>query len=233
MKAVILAGGLGTRLKPFTEVIPKPLLPIGEKSIIEVQIEHLKKHGFNEIIIATNYKSKYVESYLGDGSNYEVKIKFSIEEKRLGTVGPLSLLKDELTEPFILMNGDILSKANYTDIYEFSVNHCDSPLTVVTKEIITPFRFGSVETEGDFLLNVEEKPDLKIEIVAGIYVIKPEIFNFIPHNERYDMNLLLESLLANNKPVTRYLLNDYWLDIGKYDDYSKARDDFNEFLQDE
>lgn len=233
MKAVILAGGLGTRLKPFTEVIPKPLLPIGEKSIIEVQIEHLKKHGFNEIIIATNYKSKYVETYLGDGSNYDVNIKFSIEEKRLGTVGPLSLLKDELDEPFILMNGDILSKANYTDIYNFNLKYNDSPLTVVTKEIITPFRFGSVETKGDFLLNVEEKPDLKIEIVAGIYVIKPEIFDAIPYNERYDMNQLLEYLIAEKKPVTRYLLDDYWLDIGKYDDYNKARDDFNEFLNEE
>lgn len=233
MKAVILAGGLGTRLKPFTEVIPKPLLPIGEKSIIEVQIEHLKKHGFNEIIIATNYKSKYVETYLGDGSNYDVNIKFSIEEKRLGTVGPLSLLKNELDEPFILMNGDILSKANYTDIYNFNLKYDDSPLTVVTKEIITPFRFGSVETQGDFLLNVEEKPDLKIEIVAGIYVIKPEIFDVIPYNERYDMNHLLEKLLLEKKPVTRYLLDDYWLDIGKYDDYNKARDDFNEFLNED
>jgi NDP-sugar pyrophosphorylase family protein len=231
MKAVILAGGLGTRLKPFTEVIPKPLLPIGEKAIIEIQIEHLKRDGFDEIYIATNYKSKYVESYVGDGSNFGVKINFSLEKKRLGTTGPLSLLKDKLTEPFLVMNGDILTKANFKEIYNFHIEHKDSKLTVVTKEIVTPFRFGSVETKGDYLLNVEEKPDLKIEIVAGIYIMKPEIFEYIPYNEKYDMNQLIQDMIKNDDKITRYFLNDYWLDIGKYDDYNQARNDFDKFLE--
>lgn len=232
MKAVILAGGLGTRLKPFTEVIPKPLLPIGEgeKAIIEVQIEKLKKFGFDSIFIATNYKSKYVESYLGDGSNYGINLEFSIEEKKLGTVGPLSLLKDKLKEPFLLMNGDILTKCNLNDIYNFALKYKESKLTVATKFVYTPFRFGSVESKDDFLLNVEEKPDLKMEIVAGIYILKPEIFDFIPYNERFDMNELIENLLEKNEPITRYLIDDYWIDIGKYDDYSKAKDDLKEFI---
>ena len=110
MKAVILAGGLGTRLLPFTEVIPKPLLPLGEKSLMQVQIQALKEHGFNTIFVATNYMSDYVEAFLGDGSKYGVKLRFSKEEKPLGTCGPLTLLKNELTEPFILVNGDILTK---------------------------------------------------------------------------------------------------------------------------
>jgi NDP-mannose synthase len=110
MKAVILAGGLGTRLKPFTEVIPKPLLPIGEKAVLEIQIEHLKQHGFNEIFLATNYKSNYIENFFGDGSRYGVKLIISREDKQLGTVGPLTLLKSELTEPFLLMNGDIFKQ---------------------------------------------------------------------------------------------------------------------------
>src|SRR3970040_505646 len=109
MKAVILAGGLGTRLKPFTEAIPKPLLPIGEKSVLEIQIQHLAKYGFDEIYIATNYKANYVESFIGDGQRMGVRITFSKEEKPLGTCGPIRLLKDELTEPFLLMNGDILT----------------------------------------------------------------------------------------------------------------------------
>lgn len=231
MKAVILAGGLGSRLKPFTEVIPKPLLPVGEKAIIEVQIEHLKKHGFDEIFIATNYKSKYVETYLGDGSNYGVKINFSIEEKRLGTAGPLSLLKDKLTEPFLMINGDILTKANFSEIYSNNINHPESPLTVVTKEILTPFRFGSVKTDGDYLIEVKEKPDLKINIVSGIYVFKPEIFEYIPENERYDMNELITSLLEKNIKITKYQLEEYWLDIGKYDDYNSAKEDFKKFTE--
>ena len=122
MKAVILAGGLGTRLKPFTEVIPKPLLPIGEKAVLEIQIEHLKKHGFDEIYLATNYKSDYIENFFGDGSRYGVKLIISREEIPLGTVGPLTLLKSELTEPFVVMNGDILSNINFTDFYNFAIN---------------------------------------------------------------------------------------------------------------
>jgi NDP-sugar pyrophosphorylase family protein len=232
MKAVILAGGLGTRLRPFTEVIPKPLLPIGEgeKAVIEVQIENLKKHGFYEIFIATNYKSKYIESFLGDGQDYGVKIYFSIEEQRLGTVGPLSLLKEQLNVPFLLINGDILTKANFSDIYRFALKFEDSPLTVVTKETLTPFRFGSVETDGDYLINVEEKPDLKIEILAGIYIMKPSVFMHIPENEPFDINELILLLLKKKQKITRYLLNEYWLDIGRYDDYSKAQEDFKRFL---
>jgi len=229
MRAVILAGGLGTRLKPFTEVIPKPLLPIGqgEKVIIEVQIENLKKAGFNEIFIATNYKSRYIESFLGDGTNYGVNIYFSVEEKKLGTVGPLTLLKDKLNDPFLVINGDILTKADFKEIYDFSLKHRDSLLTVVTKDIITPFHFGSVETNGDFLIHAEEKPDLRIEILAGIYIMKPEIFSYIPVNKKFEMNELIDLLLNKKQKITRFLLNDYWIDIGKYDDYNKAKMDFD------
>jgi len=105
MKAVILAGGLGTRLRPFTEIIPKPLLPIGEKSVLEIQIEHLKKNGFDEIFLATNYKSEYIENFFGDGSRYGVKLRVSKEDKPLGTVGPLTLLREQLAEPFLVING--------------------------------------------------------------------------------------------------------------------------------
>ena len=113
MKAVILAGGLGTRLRPFTEIIPKPLLPIGERSVLEIQIEKLKYFGFNEIYLATNYKSQYIEGFFGDGSRYGVKLEISKEDKPLGTAGPLLLLKDKLNEPFIVMNGDIISLVNF------------------------------------------------------------------------------------------------------------------------
>jgi len=228
MKAVILAGGLGTRLRPFTEVIPKPLLPIGngEKAIIEVQIEHLKKNGFDTIYIATNYKSKYIESYLGDGSAYGVKIKFSIEDKPLGTVGPLTLLQQELTEPFLLMNGDILTQANFNEIYAYAMRFPDSKLTVVTKLITTPFRFGNVETDGSYITHVEEKPDLKMEILSGIYIIKPAIFSYLKPETKFDMNELIMAMLKRNDKITRFLLDAYWIDIGKYDDYNQAKEDY-------
>ena len=227
MKAVILAGGLGTRLKPFTEVIPKPLLPIGEKTLLELQIEQLKKHGFNEIYLALNYKADYIESYLKDGSKYNVKLYYSVENKTLGTCGPITLLKDKLTEPFLLMNGDILTKANFKDIYKFAIKFEGSPLTVITKIITTPFRFGSIETNENCITKVTEKPDLSFEILAGIYILKPEIFNYLSYNEYFGIDDLIKKLLELNIPITRYLLKDYWIDIGAVEDYEKARKIYN------
>ncbi len=113
MKAVILSGGLGTRLKPFTEVIPKPLLPVGEKAVLEIQIENLSKHGFSEIFLATNYKSSYIEKFFGDGSQYGVKLIISKEKEPLGTAGPVRLVEQYLDEPFLVMNGDILTKLDF------------------------------------------------------------------------------------------------------------------------
>lgn len=223
MKAVILAGGLGTRLMPFTQIIPKPLLPIGEKSVLEIQIEHLKKHGFDEIFLATNYKSDYIENFFGDGSRFGVKLKISKEEKPLGTAGPVTLLKNELTEPFLVMNGDILTLLNYTDFYNFSVNN-SANLTITIKEFITPFQFGNIEYEDDYVTTIKEKPDIKMNILAGIYIFKPEIFKQIPDDTYFGMDHLIEKMLTQKLPVAKYQINEYWLDIGKVDDYEKAQE---------
>ncbi|HSW54534.1 MAG TPA: sugar phosphate nucleotidyltransferase [Ignavibacteriaceae bacterium] len=227
MKAVILAGGLGTRLKPFTEVIPKPLLPIGEKAVLEIQIEHLKQHGFNEIFLATNYKSNYIENFFGDGSRYGVKLIISREDKQLGTVGPLTLLKSELTEPFLLMNGDILSNINLTNFYNFAVNK-ESTLSVCIKKIIMPYAFGNIFFKDDIVTGIEEKPDIITFALAGIYVMKPGILNFIPDNEYYGMDSLIKKMLSEQEPISKYELKEYWLDIGRIDDYESAQKDFNE-----
>jgi len=223
MKAVILAGGLGTRLKPFTEVIPKPLLPIGEKSVLEIQIEHLKKSGFNEIYLATNYKSDYIENFFGDGSRYGVKLKISKEEKPLGTVGPLTLLKNEFHDPFLVMNGDILTLMNFNDLYQFAISQ-SSMLTVSIKEFVTPFQFGNIYFSGDYVTKIEEKPNFKTNILAGIYVFKPDIFSIIPDDEYFGMDTLINNMLNKKIPITKYMINDYWLDIGQVDDYEKAQE---------
>ena len=222
MKAVILAGGLGTRLKPFTEAIPKPLLPIGEKSVLEIQIQNLAKYGFNEIYIATNYKADYVESFIGDGKRHGVKIKFSKEIKPLGTCGPLSLLKNELNEAFILMNGDILSTIDFRKLYKYGET-CDSDLTIVTKEVRTPFNFGCIKSNNGLITSIEEKPDLLIEILAGIYFMRPGIFKYIPENEYFGMDNLIKKKLSLNIPIPKYLMTEFWLDIGQIDDYTEAQ----------
>jgi NDP-sugar pyrophosphorylase family protein len=222
MKAVILAGGLGTRLKPFTQVIPKPLLPLGEKSVLEIQIERLAQHDFREIFVATNYKARYVESFIGGGEKLGVSIKFSKEEKPLGTCGPLTLLKGELTEPFVLLNGDILTTIDFSKFYAFADSR-DTELTVATKKLRTPFNFGSVESENDLITRVEEKPDLEMEIVAGIYYMKPSIFQYIPDDEYFGIDNLINNMLSVPAPISRYLIHEFWLDIGQLDDYSDAQ----------
>lgn len=227
MQAVILAGGLGTRLKPFTEVIPKPLLPIGESSVLELQILSLKKHGITEIFVATNYMSQYVEAFLGDGSKYGISIQFSKENMPLGTCGPVTLLKDRIKEPFLLMNGDILTMLDFGRVFDFALG-VDADLTVITKEIVTPFNFGKVLSEGDFIVDVEEKPDFKLEILAGIYVLKPAIFDLIPENTYYGIDILIKDMLSKNMHVAKYLMKEYWLDIGRIDDYQVAQDAYKE-----
>ncbi len=231
MKAVILAGGLGSRLKPFTEVIPKPLLPIGEKSVLEIQIERLKKHGFDEVFLATNYKSNYIEGFFGDGSRYGVKLSFSQEQKPLGTAGPLLLLKDRLTEPFIVMNGDILSLIDFSKLYEFALVQ-NSPLTISIKKEITPFAFGNIYFDGDRVTGIQEKPNIVMYILAGIYVMKPEIFNFFPEDEYFGMDNLILKMISENSVVTKYELKEYWLDIGRLNDYEKAQEIYSEHFQD-
>mgnify|MGYP003957991379 FL=1 len=228
MKAVILSGGLGSRLKPFTDLIPKPLLPIGEKAVLEIQIEQLKTHGFDEIYLATNHKSEYIERFIGDGEKYGVKIFISKEEHPLGTAGPLSLLKEQLyDEPFLVMNGDVLTKCNYSKLYQFALN-INANLIISVKEFITPFKFGNISSNGDYVTGIIEKPDLKTNILAGIYIMKKGIFDFIKDNQHYDMDNLINDMLAKNLNVAKYDLHEYWLDIGGVDEYKQAQTIYNE-----
>jgi NDP-sugar pyrophosphorylase family protein len=230
MKAVILAGGLGTRLKPLTEAIPKPLLPIGEKSVLEVQIQHLAKYGFDEIYIATYYKADYVESFIGNGNKLGVKIFFSKEEKPLGTCGPLALIKNKLDEPFLVMNGDILTTVDFKKLYDFSLE-VKSDLTVVTKAIVMPFAFGNVFSKGDYITGIEEKPDIKNEIIAGIYIMKPSIFKYIPVNKYFGIDDLIKTMLSKNIPISKYLIKEFWLDIGRMEDYQKVQDAYKNHFE--
>ena len=230
MKAVILAGGLGTRLKPFTQVIPKPMLPLGEKSILEVQLSFLKKHGFDEIYLATNYRSEYIQAFFGDGSKYDVKLTISKEDKPLGTCGPLTLLSDSLDEPFLMMNGDILTTLSFSELYMNSLKN-DALLTVVTKEIILPFQFGNVFHDGDYITGVEEKPDFRHEIIAGIHILKPQILQYIPKDTYFGIDTLIKLMLDKKLPIFRYLTKDYWIDIGRLGDYSEAQEVYEKHIQ--
>ena len=219
--AVILAGGLGKRLYPLTKALPKPLLPVGSKSILESLILLLKKNNIKKIYLATNYLHDKIVDKIGNGKKFGIKIIFSREEKRLGTCGPLSLLKNKLTEPFFVINGDILTNANLIKISTYVKKK--SLLTVVTKEINLPFRFGKITSKNGYISKLEEKPTYKQEILAGIYLFKPEIFKFIPENKYFGMDDLIKKLMKKKIKISKYLLKSYWIDIGQLDDYEIAK----------
>jgi NDP-sugar pyrophosphorylase family protein len=224
--AVILAGGLGMRLRPLTNIIPKPLLPIGESTILEIQLLALKKHGIQKVIIAANYMSEYLNAVVGSGEKYGVRVIVSQETERLGTCGPLTLAAEHLSEPFFLMNGDILTDIDFTTLGTFALAK-QAWLTVVTKEITIPFRFGRVLADGDFITEIEEKPNYMQEILAGIYVMRPEILSLIPSASYFGIDHLIKSMLANRQPVCKYLMHDYWIDIGQLSDYELAKQDYD------
>jgi NDP-sugar pyrophosphorylase family protein len=228
-KVVILAGGLGTRLKPFTDIIPKPLLPVGEKSVLEIQIERFKEFGFTDITLATNYRAEYIANFFGDGSRYGVNLRVSKETTPLGTVGPIKLLEADLQDPFIVMNGDILSQINFEKFYSFAQAK-GAMLTVAIKKILMPYAFGNIFFKEDFVTEIQEKPEFLTYALAGMYVMTPEALALIPKNEYYGMDSLMKQMLAKNIPIAKYEVEEYWLDIGRVDDYQKAQDLFDKQL---
>ncbi len=225
-----MAGGLGMRLRPLTQILPKPLLPLGEESIIETMIKKLKSQGLTDFILATNYKSNIFENYLGDGSKLGVSITYSREEEALGTAGPLSLIKKHLTEPFIVINGDILTNLDFNKLVEHHKKN-NAMLTLTTKNIMTPLHYGVVETDKSIVKSLKEKPKLFSKILTGIYCIDPKIFDFLPFNKNFLMTDLINILIKNNQVVIDFSLdNYYWLDIGQMDHYEKAKKDFENGL---
>ncbi|GAP41303.1 sugar phosphate nucleotidyltransferase [Flexilinea flocculi] len=229
-KAVILSGGLGKRLQPFTNVIPKPLLPLGEKAILEVQIERLVKFGFQEIILATNYKSDYFYKFFGNGSQYGIKLTISQEEKPLGTAGPIKLLQKNFEDPFLVMNGDILTQVNLEELYKFAYEK-NSLMTVGIKKITLPYDFGNIFFTGDYVTGIEEKKEITTYALAGIYVMKPEVLSLIPDNKYFGMDMLIQTMLEKNQPIVKFEITDYWIDIGNIENYQKAQFDYRNNFQ--
>lgn len=228
MKAVIMAGGLGKRLEPFTTVIPKPLLPIGEKSILELMIQRLKQCGCDEVFIATNYKSDLFEKYFKYLIDPGIKITISKETEPLGTAGPLKLLKSSLKEPFLVMNGDILTTLDFNKLKNVHIMN-NAKLTIATKEMEMPLYYGVIESsDGIRVDNVKEKPSVKSEINAGIYFVNPEVINEIPDG-LYHMTDLIKALLSKKMVVVKYKIDEYWLDIGQLSTYQKAQEDVKKY----
>ena len=225
MKAVILAGGKGTRLAPYTTILPKPLMPIGDVPIIEVVVRQLYKYGFREITLAVGYLAEILKAYLNDGQRYGIKLEYSEEKTPLGTAGPLKQISD-LNDTFLVMNGDVLTTLDYSKLIDFHKKNKGVATIAIHKRYVA-VDFGVIGTDNkNKVTNYEEKPTLEYLVSMGIYIFEPRVLNYINLGEKLDFPDLVQRLLRNNEKIQGYLSDDYWLDIGRHDDYEKAIRDF-------
>jgi NDP-sugar pyrophosphorylase family protein len=223
-KAVILAGGKGTRLAPYTLVFPKPLMPLGETPILEIVIRQLVRRGFEEVTLAVGHLAQLIESYFGDGARFDVKIRYSREDRPLGTAGPLAAVGD-LDEPFLVMNGDILTTLDYGS---FLADHVESgaAASVATFRRAYTVDFGVVETDGDRIVGYIEKPETTCDVSMGINALSPHVLERIRPGERLDMPDLLLQLIGAGEEVRSVPFEGRWLDIGRHDDFAAAQEQF-------
>ena len=220
MKAIVLAGGKGTRLAPYTTVLPKPLMPIGDMPILDVVLRQLAAAGFDRITLAVGYLAELLMAYCGDGSRYGVELTYSREEAPLGTAGPIALVPD-IDETFLVMNGDLLTTLDYRSMLAHHASR-GQIATVATIEREVVIDLGVIEAEDDRVTAYREKPRFSYAVSAGIYLFEPEILEHIPRGERFDLPDLILRLLDRGLTVGRFASTGQWLDIGRHDDYEEA-----------
>jgi NDP-sugar pyrophosphorylase family protein len=224
--AVILAGGKGSRLRPYTVVLPKPLMPIGEYPILEVIIRQLVLQGFTQITLAVNHQAEIIVAFFGDGSKWGISINYSLEDQPLGTMGPLKLIKD-LPDNFLVMNGDILTDMVYKDFYETHVKN-DALFSISSHVREEKIDYGVLQTENHILTGFKEKPTKSFEVSMGIYMLNKKVLDYIPDNTPFGFDHLMLSLLDQKKNVFVNTYTGLWLDIGRPDDYIEAIECFDQ-----
>ncbi len=222
---LIMAGGFGTRLKPLTDACPKPMLKVGDKPILETLLNQFIKAGFKNIYISTHYMPELITSYFGDGSAWGVNITYIHEIKPLGTDGALGLLPSNLPSlPLIIMNGDVLTTIDFNSLLDFHVKN-GSDATMCVREYSYQIPYGVVTGDGNNIVSMTEKPVYHFFVNAGIYVVAPHIVQSVPKGECIDMPTLLEKHMYKNKKISMFPLHEYWLDIGRMEDFNRAQSD--------
>jgi len=220
-KVVLMAGGLGERLLPLTKDLPKPMLKVGDKPILETVIEGFSKHGFTNIIISLNYLGEKIMNYFGNGDQFGVSIEYIEEKKKLGTAGALSLLKSEMNEPFFVMNGDVLTKLNFKNLLDFHLRN-NAFATMGVREYDMEVPYGVVKTNENDIVSIKEKPVQKFYVNAGIYMLEPEAIKDIPKDVYTDMTDLFELIVRQKKKTVSFPVREFWMDIGRAEDLKKA-----------
>ncbi|MBW7452504.1 nucleotidyltransferase family protein [Paenibacillus sepulcri] len=224
---VLMAGGLGMRLRPLTENCPKPLLKIGAKPILEIIIENFLEYGFYQFLISVNYKADMIKEYFGDGSKWGAEITYIDELDRMGTAGSLSLIKEKQTKPILVMNGDLLTKINFQQLIDYHME-INATATMCVREFEYQIPYGVVNIDDHRLTQIEEKPTQRFFINGGIYILNPEVIEYIPQDRFLDMPDLFQALIDQKKLTSVFPIREYWLDIGRVDDFNRANGEFSE-----
>lgn len=234
MKAIILAGGRGTRLAPYTYVIPKPMMPVGDKAILEILLQQIKRAGIDQVVLTVGHLAGLMQAFFQDGGRYDLDITYSFEPKPLGTAGPLALIPN-LDEPFLVCNGDVLTLLNISDLVSFHRQQ-EGICTIAMHERQFKVDLGIIIQDHDdySVTDYVEKPTLDYKVSMGIYVFEPRVLDFIPKDEYLDFPGLVHKLISANERVVGYPYSGYWMDLGNPDDYAQANRDFenmrNQFL---
>ena len=227
MKAVVLAGGKGTRLAPYTSILPKPLMPIGDMPILEIILQQMKKAGITEVILTVGHLAELLRAFFNDGERFGLKIEYSVEEIPLGTAGPLSLVAPSLGETFIVANGDVLTTLDLRDLVS-AHRQSGAIATIASHARLVKINLGVLQVDGsNELTGYIEKPTFDYIVSMGIYVFEPEVLGYIPHNNYLDFPELVLNMIGNGERVMSYRFDGYWQDLGRPDDYEQAVQEFN------
>lgn len=226
---VIMAGGLGSRLKDLTKEIPKPMLKIGDKPILQHVINNFAQYGFNKILVSVNYKAEIIENYFQDGYAYGVKINYIRENKRMGTAGGIRLAKDYIDKDFFVINADIFTNLNMENMMEFHEKN-SFDITVGIRKFSYQIPYGVLKLEGNYVKGLVEKPITDYYINGGIYCLNPKVIEFIPMDQYFEITELIQMCINNGLRVGSYEIEGYWMDIGKEEDYNKVNSDIYDLL---
>jgi NDP-sugar pyrophosphorylase family protein len=228
-RAVILAGGQGVRLRPFTYSLPKPLMPIGKLPILEIIIKQLSRNNFNHITIAVNHHAEIIQAFFGNGSKWNLKIDYSQESKPLSTMAPLKLIKD-LPENFLVMNGDILTDLNFSELYEYHINNKNIfTISSYTRNHVNDYGV-LLKDESCKLIDFKEKPVTRFEVSMGVYIANHKVLSVIPNDTFYGFDNLMLDLIMRKTPASVLEFHGIWFDIGRPDDYERANELFENEL---
>ncbi|KUJ71715.1 alcohol dehydrogenase [Thiomicrospira sp. WB1] len=230
---VLMLGGLGMRLRPLTETVPKPMLPVGNQPILETIVKHIAEQGFTEFYFCINYLGEKIRAYFGDGSDWGVHITYVEEPKPLGTAGALSLLPEaaiQSNQPMIVMNGDLLTKIDFRSLLDFHQSHGNG-ITTCVREYSHQVPYGVIELEDSTISQLVEKPTYRYFVNAGIYCLSPQMVASVPVGQFYDMPELIETEMAGGTKMGGFPLAEYWMDIGHIPDYEQAQADYEVYFK--